>query len=156
MRSIFKGTRTLAVSAMFGLLLMCPYSACPQERRNASTNLASPSAQQVDLATVESLLRQLGEEVRDLRVQLNDLKIQQGSAQAESAHLRKELEQTRSQLALKAGTANFVASERVVPETATEQTSTEDRITKLEENQQLADAKIAEQSQTKVESASKY
>jgi hypothetical protein len=37
-----------------------------------------------------------------------------------------------------------------------DQTSTEDRIKKLEENQQLEDAEIAEQSQTKVESASKY
>jgi hypothetical protein len=156
MRSIFKGTRTLAVSAMFGLLLMCPYSACPQETRNTSTNAASQSPKKVDLATVESLLRQLEEDVRDLKVQLKDLKIQQESAQAESAQLRKELEQTRSQIAPKSGPASFVASEGVVSETTTGQTSTEDRITKLEENQQLADAKIAEQSQTKVESASKY
>ncbi len=156
MRSIFKGTRTLAVSAMFGSLLMCPYSACPQETRNISTNAASQSAKKVDLATVESLLRQLEGEVRDLRVQLKDLKIQQDSAQAESAHLRKELEQARSQLVAPAGSANAVASEHAVPEISTRQASTEDRIAKLEENQQLADAKIAEQSQTKIESASKY
>jgi len=156
MRSIFKGTRALAVSAVFGLLLMCPYSACPQETRNTSTNAASQSAKKVDLATVESLVRQLEEEVRNLRVQLKDLKIQQDSAQAESAALRKELEQARYQFAASAGSANAVASEHAVPEISTRQASTEDRIAKLEENQQLADAKIAEQSQTKVESASKY
>jgi hypothetical protein len=156
MRSIFKGRRTLAVSAMFGLLLMCPYSACPQETRNTSTNAASQPAKKDDLATVESLVHRLESEMRDLKAQVKDLKMQQESAQAEAAALRKELEQTRSQLAPKSGTANLVASERVVSETTTEQTSTEDRITKLEENQQLADAKIAEQSQTKVESASKY
>jgi len=37
----------------------------------------------------------------------------------------------------------------VVSETTTGQTSTEERITKLEEDQQLADAKIAEQNQLK-------
>jgi len=94
--------------------------------------------------------------VRDLKVQVKDLKIQQESAQAESVELRKVLEQTRSQLVAQAGSANSVASERVVSETTAGQTSNEERITKLEEDQQLADAKIAEQNQTKVESASKY
>jgi hypothetical protein len=127
-----------------------------QETRNARAGEGSRSAQKVDLATIVSLLQTLQTEVRDLRVQIKDLKVQQESAQAESAGLRKELEQTRSQLVATAGSANAFASEHVESETATGQTSTEERITKLEEDQQLADAKIAEQNQTKVESASKY
>jgi len=156
MRSIFNGNRTLAVSALFGFLLMCPYIACAQETSRAAAAEASQAAQKVDLATVESLLHQLQAEVRDLRVQVKDLKVRQESAQAESAELQKELVQTRSQLLTRSGSANSAASERVVSETTTGQTSTEERITKLEEDQQLADAKIAEQNQTKVESASKY
>jgi hypothetical protein len=156
MRSMLNGKRTLALNALLGLLLTCPYSAPAQETRNTGTSQASQSAKKVDLATVESLLRQLEAELRDLQVQVKDLRIQQESAQAESAALRKELEQARSQLVATAGSANAVASGHAVPETSSRQAATEDRIAKLEENQQLEDAKIAEQSQTKVESASKY
>jgi hypothetical protein len=154
MRSIFNGNRTLPVSALFGLLLMCPCIACAQKTSKAGE--ASQAAQNVDLATIESLLHQLQAEVRELRVQVKDLKVRQESAQAESVELRKQLEQTRSQIATPAGSANTVAWEQVVSGTSTGQRSTEDRITKLEEDQELADAKITEQSQTKVESASKY
>ena len=156
MGSMFKRKRTLAVSALFGLLLMCAQIAYAQETRNAREGETSQSAQKVDLATIVSLLQTLRADVRDLKVQVKDLKIQQESAQAESVELRKVLEQTRSQLVAQAGSANSVASERVVSETTAGQTSNEERITKLEEDQQLADAKIAEQNQTKVESASKY
>jgi hypothetical protein len=156
MRSKFQVDRALGVGALSGLLIVCPYSACAQETRNASTNAASQSAKKVDLATVESLLRQLEGELRDLRAQVKDLKIQQESAQAESAELRKELEQTRSQLVASPVSVNGFAPEHVVSGTSAGQTSTEERITKLEENQELADAKLAEHDQTKVESASKY
>jgi hypothetical protein len=156
MQSMFQGNRTMGVSVLFGSLLMCPYIASAQGTGTAPTNEASQSAPNVELARIESLLRQLEAEVRDLKVQLRDLKLGQESAQAESTQLRKELEQTRSQLIATAGSANTVASEHVVSGTSTDQRSAEDRITKLEEYQQLADAKIAEQSQTKVESASKY
>ena len=156
MRSIFNGNRTLAVSALFVLLPMCPSIACAQETSKAAAGEASRAARKVDLATIVSLLQTLQADVRDLRAQIKDLKIQQESALAESVELRKELEQTRSQLVGHAGSANAFALQQVVSRTSTDQTSTEDRITKLEENQELADAKIAEQNQTKVESASKY
>jgi len=153
---MFKGKRTLGVGALFGSLLMCAHSAYAQETRNARDGEASQSAQKVEMATIVSLLQTLQADVRDLRAQVKDLKIQQESALAESVELRKELEQTRSQLVAHAGSANALASQHVVSQTSTDQTSTEDRITKLEANQELADAKIAEQNQTKVESASKY
>ena len=156
MRSMLKRKRTLAVNALLGLLLICPYSASSQETRNTGTSQAPQSAKKDDLATVESLLRQLEAEMQDLKAQVKDLKMQQESSQAESAALRKELEQAKSQLVAKSGSANSVGSERASSEATPGQTSTEERIAKLEENQQLADAKIAEQSQTKVESASKY
>jgi hypothetical protein len=156
MQSTLRSKGALAVSALLGLLLICPRSSPAQETTNASASQASQSVKKDDLATVESLLRQLEAEVRDLKVQVKDLKIQQESTQAESAALKKELEQTKSQLVGTAGSANAVASEHVTSETSTDQKSAEERIAILEEDLQLADAKIAEQSQTKVESASKY
>ena len=156
MGSKFQGNRIMGVGALFGLLVVCPYIACAQEAKNTGASEASQSVPKVDLATIQSLLQQLQAEVRDLRLQVKDLKTRQESAQAESGELRKELEHTRAQLVSPAGTANAVGSEHVVSETSTGQTSPADRITKLEEDQQLADAKIAEQSQSKVESASKY
>ncbi len=88
MRSMFKGNRTSAVGALFGLLLMCADIAYAQETRNAREGEASQSAQKVDLATIVSLLQTLEAEVRGLRVQVKDLKIQQESAQVESVELR--------------------------------------------------------------------
>jgi regulator of replication initiation timing len=156
MRSISNGNRTLAVCALFGLLPMCPYVARAQATSKAVAGEASQPAQKVDIATIVSLLQSLQADVRDLRAQVKDLKIQQESALAESVELRKELEQTRSQLVAQTGSANALASQHVVSGTSTDQTSTEDRIAKLEENQELVGARIAEQDQTKVESASKY
>jgi len=156
MRSIFNGNRTWAVSALFGLLPMCLQIACAQETSKAAAGEAPQSAQQGDLATIESLLHHLEAEVRDLRGQVKDLKVRQESAQAESTELRKELEQTKSQLVAMASSANASTSEHVVSETTSGRPSTEERITKLEEDQQLTDAEIAEQNQAKVESASKY
>jgi len=128
MRSMFKGKRTLGVGALFGSLLMCAHSAYAQETRNARDGEASQSAQKVEMATIVSLLQTLQADVRDLRAQVKDLKIQQESALAESVELRKELEQTRSQLVAHAGSANALASQHVVSQTSTDQTSTEDRI----------------------------
>jgi hypothetical protein len=156
MRNMFLAKRSLGVSTFFGLLLLQPQIVFAQETGNADKAGVSQSDKNVDLTTVASLLHQLQTEVRDLKVQVKDLTIQQESARAESAELRKELEQTRSRLVAKSDSADSVASERVVSDTTSGQTSTEERITKLEEDLQLADAKVTEQNQTKVESASKY
>src|SRR5260370_40948871 len=104
---------------------MCANIAYAQENRNAREGEAWQSAKKVDLATIVSLLQTLEGEVGGLRVQVKDLKIQQESAQVESVELRKELEQTRSQLISSAGSADTVASERVAADTATWQHSTE-------------------------------
>ena len=156
MRSMFQAIRPLGVSAFFGLLLLQPQIAFAQETGNAGTTGASQTVKKADVATIISLLQTLEAEVQGLRAQVKDLRIQQQSARAESAALKEELEQTKSQLLAKANSAKAVASGPVASETPTDQKSTEERIAKLEEDQQLTDAEIAEQSQAKVESASKY
>src|SRR5258708_40145632 len=95
MRSIFNGNRTLAVSALFGFLLMCPYIACAQETSRAAAAEASQATQKVDLATVESLLHQLQAEVRDLRVQVKNLKVRQERAEGGAGGVQKHTKQAR-------------------------------------------------------------
>ncbi len=115
-----------------------------------------PASQNMDLATVGALLQQLQAQVQDLHVQVKELKAQQQSAKAESVELRKELDVAKSQLVALATPASNVLPGQVVPGSSGEATTAEERIDKLEETQQLDDSRIAEQSQTKVESASKY
>ncbi len=110
----------------------------------------------LDLSAAGALLHQLQAQLQDLRVQVQDLKSQQVSAKEESAELRKELEAAKSQLALLATPTNTVPSGQSVAGSGATTTTAEERISRLEENQQLADSKIAEQSQTRVESGSKY
>jgi len=113
------------------------------------------ASQKMDLATVGVLLQQLQAQVQDLHVQVKELKTQQQSAKAESEELRKELDVAKSQLVALATPVNNVPPGQAAPGPAGGAT-TDERIDSLEEAQQLADSKTAEQSQTKVESGSKY
>ncbi|HWO38662.1 MAG TPA: hypothetical protein VNO32_58560, partial [Candidatus Acidoferrum sp.] len=113
-------------------------------------------SQQMDLATVGALLQKLQAQVEDLHTQVSDLKAQQLSAKAESELLRKELDIAKSQLVAITVPTNSGSLGQAVSVASSKTSTTEERISRLEENQQLADSKIAEQSQTKVESGSKY
>jgi hypothetical protein len=165
MRGTNWGKAVVGVSAM-----MCALLAGPGVVRGQSAGEGGGSAgahdfsQTLDLATVGSLLKQLQAQVQELNTQVKELKTQQQSEQAEAAELRRELDAAKSRLVAMSGPGNSVAAAQVLPgstaQTAPASTSTpastEVRIAKLEENQQLADQKAAEQNQTKVESSSKY
>jgi hypothetical protein len=113
-------------------------------------------SQQMDLATVGALLQKLQTQVEDLHAQVSDLKAQQQSAKAESELLKKELDIAKSQLVAITVPTGSGSLGQAVSVASSKTSTTEERISRLEENQQLADSKIAEQSQTKVESGSKY
>jgi hypothetical protein len=149
MRGIVSAKGMLETSALMSFLLLPLLSVCGQSTVQASQ-------QQVDLATVGKLLQQMQGQIQDLHIQVNDLKVQQQSANAESVELRKELEAAKSQLVAISSPVRPVQPMQTLPSGAVSSESADERITKLEENQQLADSKIAEQSQTKVESGSKY
>lgn len=154
MQLTLRAKYTLSLSALIVLLLLYPRAVCAQQPGNAAKLESSQPAPTVDLATIGSLLHELQAEVRELKSQVKDLQTQQQSARTESAELRRELEQAKPQF-----TATAVSSSVDIPSVAagsTPSASEDERIAKLEEDLQLADAKIAEQSQTKVESASKY
>ena len=121
-----------------------------------------------DLKSLAAVVRQLQAQVQELNSQMVELRSGERRALAEAEGLRAELNRTKTQSS--AGTAGGYemsgtspsqlstspatpASSNVVQATST---SLEDQISKLEENQQLLNDKIVEQSQTKLESGSKY
>jgi regulator of replication initiation timing len=145
-----------------GIWLVCAALLVPrgmvraQGKGPAANGEGKDSPQKDDTENVAALLRQLKGQIDTLNAQVGELKKQQQSTAAETADLRNELNLAKSQLAAMDKAARPVETAAVQPTPATRESSTEDRINRLEENQQLADSKIAEQSQTKVESGSKY
>jgi hypothetical protein len=156
MRGTNWGKPTVGMCAILCALLSGARTARGQVAGGPDSNAPQSASQALDLATVGSLLKQLQGQVQELNAQVKNLKIQQQSVQAESAELRKELDAAKSQLVAMANPANGGTAGPVQPGTTAQTASTEERVARLEENQQLADGKIAEQSQTKVESSSKY
>jgi hypothetical protein len=156
MAGMDRGKAILWLCGLAGAILGHPGVALGQSQGSESPGAAQERAQKVDLGTVGALLQQLQSQVQELNGQVKSLKAQQESAQAESAELRKELDATKSQLVALAGSAEGIAPAQTATAGAGDQTPTEERLSKLEEYQQVSDAKAAEQSQTKVESSSKY
>jgi outer membrane murein-binding lipoprotein Lpp len=143
-----------------------------------STELAA------DIKALVASVNHLQSQVENLNSQMSELRNAQQDALREAEQLRAELNQTREELSAKIGSAPGVyeagaatsqgASALVPPSSSsissasatlprrvqsTEESSTGDlqqRISKLEDDQQLMNDKIVEQSQTKVESGSKY
>jgi hypothetical protein len=134
-------------------------------------SLSTPPAEAAaNSQALASSFRDLQEQVRSLTSELNQVREEQNSARAEALALRDELLQIKSRLAeqtsaapatavaaysssgpLSAASENASAAAQAAP-----QQSTERRIAALEESQELAAANLAELSQTKVESGSKY
>jgi peptidoglycan hydrolase CwlO-like protein len=155
MRGSSCGSVILSALGLFALCLGDATGASGQSTNDALQGAAAQSAQKANSDAVDDLLRQLQSQLQELRGQVKTLQEQQQSAQAESAELRKELDATKTQLAALAGNPGEPTTASVSP-AATSQSAIEERLSKLEENQQMAYSEAAEQSQTKVESSSKY
>ena len=165
--------------AMATLFVCLPLLARCQNAATApapvSTELAS------DIKALVTSVSQLQSQVETLNSQMSELRSAQQDALREAEQLRAELNQTREQLAAKTGSApglyvgrpersqassasipssSSLASAPLPPQVqSTENSSQENlqqRISKLEDEQELMNDKIVEQSQTKVESGSKY
>jgi hypothetical protein len=127
-----------------------------------------PSSQGESAADVRALadsVRQLQAQLLALNSQLGDLRAQEERDRTETRELRAELDRTNGTNSLASDppeppfTSPMLSSSQSTspPVDGTSQGATIDqRIAKLEEDQQLTDAKTIEQSQTKVESGSKY
>jgi hypothetical protein len=153
MVSVGREKGILLLLAMAALILGEPRSATAQSAGGGAATRDNPA--QMNIAAVGSLLQQLQTQVQDLSAQVKSLKEQQQESLAESGELRRELEFTRTQLVSLITKASGTAAQSASQE-ASPQRAIEDRVEKLEENQQMTGAQAAEQSQTKVESYSKY
>lgn len=146
------------------LLFLSPLAARSQTAQSPSP-MDSP-----DLKSLTTVVLQLQSQVQTLNSQVNEMRVAQQKALLQSEELRAELERTKEQLLAEKGGGNesyaFTASQPSSPMSSTISaparagqevgTSLDSRVSKLEEDQELMNDKILEQSQTKIESGSKY
>ena len=138
-----------------------------QEVRSAASSNSSASEAPAEVRALSDLVRGLQAQVQTLNSQLGDLRLEQERANTEARELRRELDLVKAQGAPAASGPLNPYSAPPAKEIVTQsgptssvahplpQTS-EDRIAKLEEDQQVMEGKINDQYQTKVESGSKY
>ncbi len=134
-----------------------------------SQNAPSPSSKEPapDLKSLAASLRSLQSQVQALNSQVVELRSAQQRSSQEAQSLRAELNRTREQLATR--TAAYQTTVATVPQISSSSSATasstvaqvpsvslEERVSKVEDDQSLMNDKIIEQSQTKVESGSKY
>ena|SRR5580700_3054934 len=156
------------------LMLSCTLARGQEPTAQPATMLAQADAV-LDVRALADAIRSLQVQVQTLNSQVNELRTDEQRWHAEARELRNELELTRAQLASHPDALSYAESstspQKFLPPSAnsnvnlsnpaeTTQTASattlEQRLAELEDNQDLLDAKINEQSQTKVESGSKY
>lgn len=125
-----------------------------------------PAASPPQAKALGDSLSELQAQVRELSAMLRDVRDDAARSRQEIQELRRELAATRTQVIPAGHVAATIpqpsaASARAAPASVTQVTSpsqegTDARLAKVEEDQQLLAAKVDEQYQTKVESASKY
>jgi len=158
------------ICVVAGVLFLCSAAAQGQEVRSAASS--SPSTSEAsetpaEIRALADLIRGLQDQVQTLNSQLGDLRNAQERASEEARALRRELDLVKAQDAPAAnGPLNSYSAPPVKESAlqigpgssaATPQSQTpDDRIAKLEEDQQVMEGKINDQYQTKVESGSKY
>ena len=153
--------RTLVAAALLAFL-PCVAKCQSAPAASSSSELAS------ELKSLMASVSQLQSQVQTLSSQMTEMRSAQQQALLEAEQLRAELNRTREQLAAKTAGTNqsneagpaqspsssstaVAAESRQLPEA-----SLQERISKLEDDQELMNDKITEQSQTKMESGSKY
>jgi hypothetical protein len=167
--------------AMTTLLACLPILARCQDAATAPAPVSTEFAS--DIKALVTSVNRLQSQVETLNSQMSELRSAQQEALREAEQLRAELNQTREQLAAKTGSGPglYEASPKTsqpssasVPYSSSlssasanspgqaqstsgsSQGDLQQRISKLEDDQELMNDKIVEQSQTKVESGSKY
>src|ERR1700722_1836150 len=133
--------------------------------RSQDVSDKSPREPAPDLKSLAAAVRELQSQVQSLNSQVSELRTSEQRALLEAADLRAQVNRTKDQSAAKI--AGGDVSLRPPPPQASAidlpaspempaGNSLEQRVSSLEDDQHLMNDKIAEQSQTKVESGSKY
>ena len=160
----------LGIGALAALLFFSAAAARGQQVIAASSEGGgAPEAAEApaEIRALAGLVRDLQSQVQELNTQLGDLRAEQERASAEARSLRLELEAVKGQGGAPAGsplnpysapsaqpsTAQYGPASSITPQQAT---TPNERLAKLEEDQQITEGKIDDLYQTKVESGSKY
>jgi hypothetical protein len=135
-------------------------------RSDAPSSASAPPAD--DLKALTDVVRQLQSQVQSLRIRVQTLEAKESAAVAESAKLREQLTAANAPVPA-LGPAKEPITNAAAPAesraldisslgTAADNTqpTTDERISRIEEDLAFADSRTKEQSQTKVESSSKY
>jgi hypothetical protein len=161
------------VTASALLLLHSPFARC-QNAAAPSAPGAAAADSAPDIRALADSVRTLQMQVQSLNSQVSQLRAAEEREHAEARELRSELNRATAKSVVPPNVSHDSYSSSATPEntpqaavaaagpaaagpTSGEQTGTiEQRVTRLEDDQELTDAKVLEQSQTKVESGSKY
>jgi hypothetical protein len=158
---------SLRICVVAGFLFLCSAVAQAQEVRSAASSSSSSSEAPAEVRVLSDLVRGLQVQVETLNLQLGHLRVEQDRANAETHELRRELDLMKAQGApapsgplnpysappLKESAGQLASTSSPTPP---QSQTPEDRIAKLEEDQQVMEGKINDQYQTKVENGSKY
>ncbi len=160
--------RTLQrIGVVAGFLFLSSVVAQGQEARSAASSGSSASEAPAEFRALSDLIRGLQVQVQTLNSQLGDLRVEQERTNAEARELRRELDLVKAEGAPAASgplnpypapPAKEIAGQPASASSVAppQSQAPEDRIAKLEEDQQVMEGKINDQYQTKVESGSKY
>ena len=141
------------------VLLFSPFTGRSQNKP-AEVSTVSPG----DLELLRTIVSQLQSQVQSLNSQVIDLRVAQQQALFQSEELRTELNRAKEQMGI-GKESSYAAWTTPLPQSGVpspavaqkqEGLSIDSRVGKLEDDQELMNDKILEQSQTKVESGSKY
>jgi hypothetical protein len=148
------------------LLCFCARAVHGQETLKMASSSPQPAETAPEARSLSELIYDLQAQVQTLNSQLNDLRTEQQRSSAEARELRRELNLVKAQtvpgdqatdLYSKSGARDLTEQPVAPPSTAVPQEPTaENRIAKLEENQEVIEGKVNDQYQTKIESGSKY
>jgi hypothetical protein len=164
------------VTASSFLLLHSPFARCQNAAATSAPGAAATDSAP-DIRALADSVRALQMQVQSLNSQVSELRTAEEREHAEARALRNELNRATAKSVATPGAAHDAYASVATPEntaptalaavaaagpTAVAPTGSDEgatiaeRVTKLEDNQELTDAKVLEQSQTKVESGSKY
>jgi len=165
-----RSARILAIGSVVAALMLLPIRTRGQSAGGGTQQSTAVSSRD-DVTALSQLVRQLQTQLQGLNLRVQTLEENEKAAMAESASLRAQLAMTRAHVVADSGAGNGAAVTRTqtassandvssanasLPAAANGPQSSDERVSQLEENLDLANAKIKEQSQTKVESSSKY
>lgn len=134
----------------------------------AAAQVAGASGNEASAQSLEQSVKALAQQVQQLNATISQLQTEVSRSRQETREMRHELEGALGRLAMVEGTAPQketapIAGERAGEPSATSaanppsgQPAVSERVSKLEDNQELLRAKVDDQYQTKVESESKY